>query len=141
MSKKDSGFTLIELMVAVTIITILFMVGMAYYANFLKNSRDAKRQSDLKFIQSAMEAYHADKLSYPPDLNSLTSGAKVYMTKLPNDPKAPQAPDYSYVPSPSGCSSQCTTYCLYAYLEGTVPNSDSVCNLLPAGYKYGVTRP
>lgn len=132
------GFTLIELMIVITIIAILSTIGIIYYGNFLKNSRDAKRQSDLKFIQSALEDYHADNLSYPSQVtpgSPLTSGTKTYMTKVPNDPKASPYPDYSYVPSP-------TSYCLYAALEGTIPLSDEGCrNNQPADYNYGVTRP
>lgn len=129
---RSRGFTLIELMVVIIIIAILSTVGIVYYANFLKNSRDAKRQSDLKFIQSGLEGYHADNLSYPSDLNSLTSAPKTYMTNLPHDPKT--SPDYKYELRLG------TGYCLYTVLEIQRPASDAGCNPQDP-YKYGVTKP
>lgn len=128
----NRGFTLIELLIVITIVAILSTVGIVYYGNFLKSSRDAKRQSDLKFIQSALEAYRADNFSYPADLSLLIT-PKTYMTKVPNDPKPSPHPDYSYVQSPS-------SYCLYAVLERANPTSDPGCTLVPP-YTYGVTKP
>lgn len=151
---KDRGFTLIELLVVISIIAILTVIGMVAYGNFLKNSRDAKRQSDLKMIQSALEAYHADQIYYPLDGGScpatdpkdgkfrvgcaLTNpdGTRNYMTEVPKDPRSPTQ-EYLYVPS--GCTdSKCTGYCLSAQLEGVDLSDDCT----PAsGYNYGVTRP
>ena len=126
--------------------------GIVYYGNFLKNSRDAKRQSDLKFIQSALEEYHADALHYPPSGDVIPGGqlsygpsgsAKIYLNQIPVDPL--RIPPYLYRPSGTGCDSvsqNCTNYCLYAKMEGTNPShGDSACNPPPEGYNYGVTRP
>lgn len=144
------GFTLIELLITISIIAILSAIGLITFNIFIKNARDAKRQSDLKTIQSALEQYHADQKYYP--LNSqvtpgspLSAGGRTYLAKVPNDPKG--SPVYSYIASPTGppaCdnltqTTYCTSYCLYAGIEGTVP-PDSACT--PAGeYNYGVTKP
>lgn len=140
---RKSGFTLIELLVVISIIALLSVVGLISYTAFLKNTRDVKRQSDLKIIQSALENYHADQIYYPNSLTfggSLTSGIKIYLNEIPNDPNFGSS--YSYVPSPSGCSgSECTSYCLFANMENTPPNSDNGCTNFPSGYDYGVTRP
>ncbi len=139
---QSLGFTLIELMVVITIIAILSTTGLVYYGNFERSSRDARRQSDLKFIQSALEDYHADQLYYPiasavTPGSSLTGGGKTYITTVPNDPQPPASYNYA----PSGCTgSQCTGYCLYAQLENTTLTSDPGCTP-PTGYNYGVTRP
>ena len=140
------GFTLIELLVVISIISVISMVGLVSYTNFLKSSRDSKRQADLKFIQSALEEYHADTLYYPFAVtpgSSIAQGGKTYMTTVPSDPKG--TPNYSYVPSGTGCAAatpqSCTSYCLYASLEGTnIHTSDAVC---PTGstYNYGITKP
>lgn len=152
------GFTLIELLVVISIIAVLSTVGLVSYTDFLKKSRDAKRQSDLKFIQSALEEYHADQIYYPitgtgncPSPGdgrfrvgcalTNTSGTKTYLTKVPNDPIANS--DYSYVPWPSSCnntSTNCTSYCLFANMDTTPPQSDQGCTL-SGNYDYGVTRP
>lgn len=145
--KTNIGFTLIELLVTITIIGILATIGLITYSAFLKAGRDTQRQSDLRQIQSALEEYHADQKYYPVQSevtfgSSLSFGSKTYLTKLPNDPI--KNPDYSYIPSPSGCtnsgSSQCISYCLFAHMENSAPPSDQGCS--PSGsYNFGLTRP
>lgn len=143
------GFSLIELLIVISIIAILAVVGLVSYTDFIKNSRDARRQADLKTIQSALEEYHADQIYYPYSVTaggSLTNpaGTKTYLTKVPNDPLSGGS-NYSYVASGTGCSSttpqKCTSYCLYAALEGTNrPANDSGCT--PTSPRnWGITRP
>ena len=138
------GFTFVELLVVISIVAILSVIGLVTYAAFLSNTRDAKRQSDLKLIQSALEQYHGDQKYYPYEISpggSLVSGSKTYLNKVPSDPKG--SPNYSYVSSGASCNAltpqNCTSYCLYAKLEGTVPVSDQGCT--SAIYNYGVTKP
>lgn len=133
---KKSGFTLIELLITITIIAILSAIGLVAYGTFLKNARDAKRQSDLKFIQSALEQYHADKFSYPESLDILTSSdGKVYINQIPKDPTGN---DYLYTKTGCGTGEK-LDYCLGANMENTPPKSDPNCNL--SDYNYCVTRP
>lgn len=49
--RRNTGFTLIELLIVITIISIMSAIGFTSYNTFVKNSRDAKRLSDLRFIQ------------------------------------------------------------------------------------------
>lgn len=60
-----SGFTLIELMVAISIIAILAAVGLVSYSSAQKVSRNSKRIQDLKAIQTALETYRTANGSYP----------------------------------------------------------------------------
>ncbi len=155
MSKK-SGFTLIELLIVISIIAILSAIGLVSYGNFMKSSRDARRQSDLKFIQSALEEYYSDLFYYPagslPYGSALTNctgaypicsttATKTYLSTIPTDSTIAQ---YSYIATPASCDnniSKCTGYCLYAAFEGTSrPMSDTICSPT-APYTYGVTRP
>lgn len=141
--KNSTGFTLIELLVVITIIAILATVGLAAYSSLMKNSRNSKRQSDLKFIQSALEEYYADQLYYPVSLgttltytNLTTSLTKTYMAAVPKDPKGSV---YSY--AQSGCGPGGTGYCLRANLETPAPvSSDPDCAAI-ASYNYCVTKP
>lgn len=130
----------------ITVVAILSTVAIVYYGNFLKNSRDVRRQADLKLIQSALEAYHGDALHYPPAGEVLPDSqlsytpnppnpAKIYLNQIPNDPL--NITPYLYRPQGNG-------YCLFAKLEnpGSV-RSDPGCNsnFPDGGYNYGVTRP
>lgn len=143
---KKSGFTLVELLVVVTIITILMAIGFISYRQFVRQAEDAQRLSDLKFIQSALEQYHADQHYYPP---SITPGealknpdkTKTYLTIIPKDPLGEA--EYLYVPQGTGCSdtqpASCKSYCLYAKLnDDSSVQDDPGCS---DPKKFGVTRP
>ncbi|MEI6711400.1 MAG: prepilin-type N-terminal cleavage/methylation domain-containing protein [bacterium] len=54
--KKQSGFTLIELMVVMAIIAILAVAGIAAYMGYIKQARDTARISDLSTINKAILA-------------------------------------------------------------------------------------
>lgn len=58
--RKKNGFSLVELLVVVSIIGILIAVAAAAYSTAQKRGRDAKRRGDVKAIQSAFEQYYAD---------------------------------------------------------------------------------
>lgn len=62
---KQKGFTLIELLVVIAIIGILSTLAVVSLNNARLKSRDAKRVSDIKQVQTALELYFADKDSYP----------------------------------------------------------------------------
>ena len=164
-----NGFTLIELLVVIAIIAILSAIGFVSYSSFLKNARDVKRQSDLKFIQSALEEYYADQKYYP----EVASGSctadgkfragcpltyptgpstfKTYLNQIPNG-------DYNYQPfifknnDNIGCNNNnnstelCTDYCLFTKMEKIPRKSenDVLCSVnadINLIYNYAVTKP
>lgn len=144
--RRVKGFTLIELLIVITIIAILSSVGLVTYTSFVKNARDAKRKSDMNFIQSALEQYHSDQKYYP---DSLTPGSplkspdekRVYLNEIPTDPK--DSPQYCYVGAEcvTGETPGCKTYYLYAFLENSkVEPTKSGCGLIDV-FNLEVTRP
>ncbi len=136
------GFSLIELIVAMSIIAI---VSGALWGNFFSSvikGRDSRRKQDLDSIARALELYYTDMKAYPTGLppwgTSFTNPnntSVIYMQKLPNDP---MSPTYSYCYVSDG-----SYYKLYANLQNT---SDP--KLLPAlvscqgvNYNYGISSP
>jgi type II secretion system protein G len=108
--KKTIGFTLIEILVVVTIIGLLTLIAVVSYSTFLKQARDAKRKSDLSQIAAALEMYRSNNDTYPTtSLTQLTSPT-VYIQSIPVDPKNPTN-TYYY-------SASTSDYTLGAYLEG-----------------------
>lgn len=64
--KNEKGFTLIELLVVVAIIGLLSTLSIVSLGNVDIGARDAKRQSDIKVIQTAIELYETDMGFIPP---------------------------------------------------------------------------
>lgn len=64
-NKNHKGFTLVELLVVISIIAILSSIGAVIYSSTQKSARMAQRAENLKAIATALEAYKTDKGSYP----------------------------------------------------------------------------
>ena len=62
---NPSGFTLVELMVVITIIAILATIGVTIYSGAQKAARDAIRRSDILSIAKALEANYVPGASSP----------------------------------------------------------------------------
>jgi len=67
MTKQNKGFTLIELLVVISIIGLLATLAVIALGNARVKSRDAKRLSDVRQIQTALALYQTDRIdgSYP----------------------------------------------------------------------------
>ncbi|MBI4084649.1 MAG: prepilin-type N-terminal cleavage/methylation domain-containing protein [Candidatus Levybacteria bacterium] len=119
--KFNRGFTLIELIIVVTIIGILSSLLLANLVGIRGRVRDGQRKSDLTQIKQALEIYRSDNGAYPLDSSELNlsqcrekfeSGGNVYMQKIPCDPLDSYPFTYRYAASSDG-----TTYTLSACLE------------------------
>lgn len=62
---KRSGFTLIELMIAISIIAIIAAVGITSFSQSQKLARDSRRKQDLRSIATALELYYQKYGHYP----------------------------------------------------------------------------
>jgi len=110
MKNGHRGFTLIELLVVIAIIGILSSVVLASLNSARQKSRDAKRVSDIKQIQLALELYFDANGSYPTALSALTTGG--HIAAIPTDPVGAAA--YTYVPlATSSATTACTSSCLF----------------------------
>ncbi len=128
---QPKGFTLIELLVVISIIGLLSTLAVVALNDARTKSRDAKRVSDIKQIQTALELYYADNNKYPVHTTAVTLGTTAanalcgtgvftsscsgtpYMGQVPANP-SPGGVGYSYiVPTTAGA-----TYTLTFSLEG-----------------------
>jgi len=145
LSKKQSGFTLVELITVITILAVMATGALMVLNPFeqFKKASDARIKSDLAQIQKGLESYYEDKGSYPTNsagynivdagLGTINwgSGWGAYMNAVPKDP----TPAHKYIYySPDG-----QHYYLYANLirgkkDPQVCKSDaSACSNVPAG--------
>src|ERR1700674_149933 len=82
--KKQSGFTLIELMVVLSLIVVLASMGLVQYRNSILRSKEAVLKKDLFEMRDAIDQYYADKNQYPSTLEALVSDG--YLRRMPKDP-------------------------------------------------------
>ncbi|HWO07315.1 MAG TPA: type II secretion system protein [Candidatus Paceibacterota bacterium] len=133
MNNRERGFTLIELLVVIAIIGILSSVVLASLNSARQKGRDARRISDLKQLQLALELYYdANSSAYPVQTTAVavsetTLGGLTpdYISTIPDDPVTGK--DYFYISAAAGAS-----YCLGADLEGSSGQADSCPTLDPA---------
>ena len=83
-SRDQRGFTIIELMVVMTIIVVLASMGLVQYRRSIIFSREAVLKEDLFRMRDAVDQYFADKNEYPQALDSLVSEG--YLRTIPKDP-------------------------------------------------------
>ncbi len=105
--KKQSGFTLLELLIVIVIIGILALIIVPGLASGPKRARDAQRKSDMRAVKNALETYYNDKNVYPAPASG-TNGSTTYFANLstvlvpdylpsvPADPKSGVATGYVY---------------------------------------------
>lgn len=121
LANGKAGFTLIELLVVIAIIGILSSVVLASLNGARKKGRDARRISDLKQIQLALEMYYDSNSSEYPDATSSLETA--YISKVPTDPQTAAAYSYDNLTSAGvACSvagQVCSNYVIGATLEDT----------------------
>jgi general secretion pathway protein G len=79
-----AGFTLIELMIVMALITILASIGLAVHANSQTRAREAVLKEDLFRMRDAIDQYYADKNTYPASLEALVTDK--YLRAIPVDP-------------------------------------------------------
>jgi general secretion pathway protein G len=78
------GFTLIELMVVMTIIALLLSLAVPRYFHSLDKAREATLRQDLDTMRDAIDKFHGDSGRYPTSLEELVS--RKYLRSIPPDP-------------------------------------------------------
>src|SRR5579863_8200513 len=81
---RAAGFTLIELMIVITIILILASIAGERYDRSVQHAREATLKQDLFVMRTAIQNYTLDKLAGPSSLDDLV--AAKYISSIPTDP-------------------------------------------------------
>lgn len=135
---KQSGFTIVELIIAIVVIGILATLSIGIIPNSLAQGRDKERISDIDTIANKLEEYYTNNNGYPSSLTSLRrvdpetlmdpQGHSITINSPSNNffsamatptPTKSTASEYSYSTYPAGCStsSPCMGYVLKTYIE------------------------
>lgn len=130
MTNNRKGFTLIELLVVVSIIGLLSTLSVIALNNARAKARDARRVSDIKQIQTALELYFNDNNAYPATVvsgSAIASGGVTYMGVVPTNP-TPNGATYTY-----SSADPHSTYQIDYTLEGTVGGITGAASATPNG--------
>lgn len=84
LKRSDRGFTILELMIVVSIAGILVMLAEPSFVGAVVKAREAVLKQDLFTIRDVIDQYKADRGKYPPTLVELKEAG--YLKRVPVDP-------------------------------------------------------
>ena len=84
--KTQRGFTLIELMIVVSIIGILAAIAAPNYQWGIIKAREAVLSEDLYSLRSTIDQFYADQGKYPDTLQEMVDNKNKYLREVPKDP-------------------------------------------------------
>ena len=117
--KSASGFTLIELMIVIALISVLAGMGVVQYKNGVQHTAESVLRTDLFRMRDAIDQYYADKNKYPASLDTLVSDG--YMRRVPEDPITHSADTWQTVaaePDPANPTSEPGIYDVKSGAQG-----------------------
>ena len=100
MRRKHQGFTLIELIVVMTIISLLLTLAAPRYFRSIDKSKETVLKANLFATRDALDKFHADTGKYPAQLAELVE--KRYLRTLPWDPITERSDSWVLVPPADG---------------------------------------
>lgn|SRR5689334_8512786 len=83
-NSKQRGFTLIEMIIVIAIISILVSVAIPVYRGHILRANEAVLKEDLYSMRNAIDQYTQDKSKAPQSLDDLVSAG--YLRQIPKDP-------------------------------------------------------
>ena len=116
----QSGFTLVELLIVLALISILAAMAIVNHRNGVRHTQESVLKVDLFRMRDAIDQYYADKNKYPSSLESLVSDG--YLRKVPEDPITKSVDTWQTVPAepdPSNPSAEPGIYDVKSGAQGT----------------------
>ena len=116
----QAGWTMIELLIVLSIIMILSALSLTAYRNSVTLAKEAVLRSDLMMMREAIDQYYADKGKYPDSLQGLVSDS--YLRVLPKDPFTNSSDSWQTVeaePQPGSNTAEPGVYDIKSGADGT----------------------
>jgi len=140
MLKRNSGFTLVELLIVVSIIGILtgVVIGVINPNKVRGRARDGVRKNDIAVIKGALENYYSENNIYPDDVPFGGTWSQ-YLKIVPQDPLVAKGFSYCYETPDSNNFVLCTQ--VEDENSSSVPNGVTPCGGIAAASAYCVQNP
>jgi general secretion pathway protein G len=125
-TEREDGFTLVELLVVLALITILAGMAVVQYKNGVRHAEESTLRTDLFRMRDAIDQYYADKNRYPTSLETLVTDG--YMRQIPTDPISKTADTWQTVPAepdPSNPTAEPGIYNIKSGAQGTALDGSS----------------
>jgi general secretion pathway protein G len=119
MRRRDSGFTLIEILIVISLIFVLAGIALVQYQRSVTRTKEAVLKEDLFRMRDAIDQYYADKNKYPESLEALVT--EKYIRAVPVDPFTQSAESWQPVmsePDPLNPTAQPGVYDVKSGAEG-----------------------
>src|ERR1700722_19555328 len=87
--RRSAGFTLLEMVIVMSIILILMSIALPIYSQSVLRARESVLRQDLFELRSLISQYTLDKQKAPQSLDDLIQGG--YLKSLPKDPMTNEA--------------------------------------------------
>lgn len=128
------GFTLIEILIVIALLSIFVVLGFGTYMTTQQRARNARKSSDLKTIQGALEQYFTSNAGYPDGCNFGAQLATYFPQGFPRNPQT----DVAY--APVSCTTSAYCYCVSLEPDTTTSGNSTAadCNSYAPGAIYCV---
>ena len=111
------GFTMIEMLMVMTLIVILAGLGMVQYRSSVLRAEEAVLKENLFRLRDAIDQYYADKTKYPGSLGDLVSEG--YIREVPKDPMTQSADSWQSTPAEPDANNPASSVGIYDVKSGS----------------------
>ena len=115
--RSAGGFTLMELLVVMSLIVLLTSIGVMAYQTSVQRGREAVLREDLYRMRDAIDQFYVDKGKYPVDLSELVSAG--YLRTVPVDPITKSVDTWQLIPAEPDPSNPSAELGVYNVLSGS----------------------
>jgi general secretion pathway protein G len=120
-ARTGQGFTLIELIVVMLIISLLASLAVPKYFGSVEKSKSTVLKEDLSLMRDALDKFYGDNDKYPATLDELVS--RKYLRNIPRDPVTESATTWIVVPPDD--ADKGGVYDVHSGAEGNAPDGSA----------------